>query len=48
MTSRVLGLLLLAPLVVASACRAPETPTGRQLRKVTIAVEGMAEHNGVL
>jgi hypothetical protein len=48
MTGRVLGLLLLAPLVLAQACRGPAASTRAQLRTVTVAVEGMAAHNGIL
>jgi hypothetical protein len=48
MTRTSLGLILLASALLAQACSTGDTPTGKELRKVTIRVAGMAEHNGVL
>ncbi|MBT3267541.1 hypothetical protein HN371_10330 [Candidatus Poribacteria bacterium] len=38
----------LAPLLLTQACAGPDASGPKQLRKVTIRVDGMAEHNGVL
>lgn len=38
----------LAPLLLAQACGGADAPGPRQLRKLTIRVDGMAEHNGFL
>ncbi len=48
MTRLALGFVLLTPLLLVQACSTAEAPAGKSFRKVTIAVDGMAEHNGVL
>ena len=48
MKGPVILLAALAPLLLTQACGGSDAPGPRQLRKVTIRVDGMAEHNGVL
>ncbi len=48
MTRAAIGLMLLAPLLLIQACSATDRPSGRDMRKVTVHVEGMKVHNGML